>query len=199
VPVRLPRLPMNWQSQPALFERYWDETLQQVESNINAILALPSIQAAITAAQVAAAAAQSSASAAQSSATMAQNAANVNKKEASLNNSFTSGFTAPLLTSDNTGVVTIKNHNRVYGDSTLNPTVSVVGGTVSTGATPGSTLRFYYVDALRAGGPVSYLFTTDPATPPAQSSNTHSVGAVVVPVVGTGDGETVFPPGFVFL
>lgn len=190
--VKLPRLPVNWDKQPQLFERYWDQAMSSIEKNLNDILSIPLIEDAV-------AAAQASADSAAASATTAQNAAALNAKEASLVTSFTSGFTPPLLTADSSGQVTISNHTRVYGDTTLNPTVSVTGATVSTGASAGDTVRLYYTDPTRAGGSVTYLFTVDPATPMPQTGSTHSVGAVTIPTTGTVDGDTVYPPGWVYL
>lgn len=34
--IRLPRLPWGWREQPQLFERYWDETMSQIEKNFEA-------------------------------------------------------------------------------------------------------------------------------------------------------------------
>lgn len=34
--IRLPRLPWGWKEQPQLFERYWDETMSQIEKNFEA-------------------------------------------------------------------------------------------------------------------------------------------------------------------
>ena len=59
--IKLPRLPVGWQSTPELFERYWDQAMGQIESSINGILAAT---AAATAANTAAAAATTAAAAA---------------------------------------------------------------------------------------------------------------------------------------
>lgn len=196
---RLPRLPVNWKEQPQLFERYWDETLKQIEKTLNAILDIPSIQAAVSAAQAAAVTAQAAADTAQSIADDATSSAVATATEASLVNSYTNGFSGALVTANAAGNVTIKNHTRVYGDSSINPSRSVTGATISTSASPGDVVRVYYDDASRAGGAVSYQFTIDPALGPVQGGNRHSVGAVEIPMTGTVNGKTIRQPGYVEL
>lgn len=193
--VRLPRLPVNWKTQPQLFERYWDEAMTTIENNLNAILELPAIQAAVDAANAAAAAANSAASTAQATSDAADLAN-------SLINSFVdaSSFTAPLLTATSALAVTIKTHTRIYGKPSLNPNRSVTGATITaTGAVAGDTVRIYYNDPTRAGGAVTYLFTIDPAPAPVQGGNLHSVGAVLIPAAGTNNGKFFQPPGYVDL
>ncbi len=189
--VKLPRLPVNWREQPQLFERYWDDAMASIETALNAVLSLPEIQAAIDAAQTAADNAQDAADNANGAATSVTS-------ETSLVNSFPTNFTPPLVQVDNTGLVTIANHDRQYGDSTMNPTVSVVGDTVATGGVAGDIVRIFYDDPTRAGGAVAYQYTVDPAAPPVQGGDTHSVGAGIVPGAGTQDGNELFPPGYAF-
>ncbi len=203
--VKLPRLWNNWQSMPPhLFERYWDEAMSNIEETLNAILSIPAIEEALedldTATQAALDAADNANTAAadaQTAADTAQNTADAQRTEASIANSYVENFTPPLLSADSTGVVTIANHDRHYGDSTLNPTVSVTGDTIATGSASGSVIRVYYDDATRAGGAVTYQFTVDPAAPPVQGGSRHSVGAVTIPVAGSSDGNYVKPPGYV--
>lgn len=190
--VKLPRLPTNWQDQPKLVERYWDSTMTEIEKTLNAILAIPLIEDALADLDTAIAAADAAAANANAAATSITS-------ESSLVNSFPDNFAAPLVSVDNLGNVTIAAHDRVYGDSVLNPTVSVTGATVATAAAPTDIVRIYYNDATRAGGTVTYLFTTDPAPPPVQGGDIHSVGAVEIPTVGTLSGKNVTPPGFVNL
>lgn len=197
--VRLSRLPVNWREQPQLFERYWDETLSQIEKTLNAILAIPLIQQAVLDAQAAADAAQAAANSAQTAADAAQGSADAQARETSLVNSYTTGFAGALLTANTSGSVTIQAHTRVYGDSILNPNASVSGTVLTTGATPGQIVRVFYNDPVRTGGAVSYYFTIDPAVFPAQSGNTHSVGAVEIPAVGTNSGKNLRPPGYIEL
>ena len=46
--IKLPRLnSINWKTQPLLFERYWHNTMTQIENILNELLALPIIQDAI--------------------------------------------------------------------------------------------------------------------------------------------------------
>lgn len=187
---RLARLPLNWREQPQLFERYWDETLNQLEKTLNAILDIPAIQQAVLDAQAAADTAQAAADTAQA---VVDNQAS----EASLISSYTSGFTPPLITADNLGNVTLANHTRVYGNPSLNPNRSVTGATIPTTATAGQIVRVYYDDPSRVGGAVTYLYTIDPAPPPVQTGNRHSVGAVEIPAAGTNDGYNQPPPGYI--
>lgn len=185
--VKLARLPTNWQDQPKLVERYWDSAMTEIEKTLNAILAIPLIEDALADLDTAIAAADAAAASA--------NAAAISvTSESSLVNSYPSGVS---ITADNLGDVTITTHNRVYGDSVLNPTVSVTGDVISTGAASGSVVRIYYSDPTRAGGTVSYLFTVDPAAPPVQGGDIHSVGAVTIPAAGTQGGNGLRPPGYV--
>ena len=48
---KLPRLPVNWNEQPQLFERYWDEVTRKIEDNFNSVLSVPGLTAAVTALQ----------------------------------------------------------------------------------------------------------------------------------------------------
>lgn len=203
--LRLSRLPTNWKDQPQLFERYWDETLNQIEKNINQLLSVPIIQQQLAATQTAVVAAQAAAAAAMLAADTAQTAANTvtttannTAREASLSTSYINVVTSPLISVTSGGVVTIQTHTRVYGNTTLNPSVSVTGGSVATGAASGAVIRIYYVDATRAGGAVSYLYTVDGVNPPpVQTGDTHSVGVVTVPATGSADGKFIRPPGYI--
>ena len=187
---RLPRLPVNWKEQPQLFERYWDETLTNLEKTLNAILDIPAIQAAVTAAQAAAVTAKAAADS-------ARNVADNQVRETSIVNSYTSVATGSVLTVDAAGTVTVQTHTRTYGNSTLNPPVSVTGASVSTTAIANDIIRIYYTDASRSGGTVSYQYTIDPTTPPVQTGDIHVVGAVRVPATGTTPGIGVTPPGYI--
>lgn len=195
--VKLARLPVNWEKQPELVRRYWDTTMSEIEKTLNAILAIPIIQEALEGLDAAVAAAQQAAKDAQDAADSASGAANTARLETSLTSSYVANFTAPLISADSTGQVTIAAHDRVYGDPTLNPTRAIAGGTISTAASASSVIRVYYNDPTRAGGAVTYLFTVDPAPPPVQSGDTHSIGAVIIPAAGTQDGNFIKPPGFV--
>lgn len=194
---RLPRLPVNWREQPQLFERYWDETLTSLEKTLNAILDIPAIRAAVAEAHAAAMTAQAAAATAQTAAHSAQNTADAQASEASLVNSYTSVTSGSLITADSSGSVTIATHTRTYGNSTLNPPVTVNGATISTTAVADDVVRVYYSDPVRAGGSVTYLYTIDPATSPAQSGNTHVAGAVIIPRTGTKPGKSMNKPGYI--
>lgn len=190
--VKLPRLPTNWQTQPLLLERYWDLVLTQIESILNSLLSLPGIKEALANVTAAVNAANTAAGA-------ANTAANSVMAEASLVNSYPSGFTPPLLSADAAGVVTVAPHTRTYGNSVVNPPRSIAGGTISTGAAPGSTVRIYYDDPTRSGTGFTFQYTVDPASPPVQTGNRHSVGAVKIPTTGSQTGKELVPPGYVNL
>lgn len=198
--IKLPRLPVNYDKVPGLFTRYWDEAMSNIEKAVNEVLAIPAIQAALTAATDAAAAANSAAASANSAAAAAQSTADVQAEELSLVNSYIdpTSFTGDLISLTSAGVATIKTHTRIYGNSILNPSVSVTGSSFTvSGVVSGDVVRFYYDDTLRAGGSVTYLTTIDPVPALAQSGITHSVGAATVPVSGSSAGKYVKPPGYV--
>lgn len=194
---RLPRLPSNWKEQPQLFERYWDETLSQIEKTLNAILDIPLIEQAVIDAQTAADTAQSAADTAQTAAVTAQNNVDSQAAEASLVNSYTTITSGDVLTASASGDVTVAAHTRVYGDSVLNPNVSVTGGTVTTGAAPGSFVRIFYDDPGRTGGAVTYQFSVDPAAAPVQKGDRHVVGAISIPATGSSIGKNIKGPGYI--
>lgn len=187
---KLPRLLQGWDTQPKLLERYWDIAMSQIEDVVRQLLAIPAIQEALVMLDTAI-------DAANTAAANAQNAADQSMSESSLVNSYVANFTAPLISADSSGNVTIANHDRVYGDSVLNPTVAVTGGVIATGEANPSVIRVYYNDVSRAGGAVIYQYTVDPAAPPVQGGSTHSVGAITIPSSGTGNGNYVRPPGYV--
>lgn len=190
---KLPRLPVNWQQQPQLFERYWDEAMTRLEDTLNAILEIPVIQAALEAVDAKADTALTDAAAAQNTATDAMTAATSVASETSLVNSYVIEDLFPTIEAEDTGNITIQDHFRVYGDG---PTVTVTGAGFFSGGASGDVIRIYYLQPSRAGGAVTYLFTIDPATPPAQGGTTHVVGSVRIPNVGTQAGTTTPPPGF---
>jgi hypothetical protein len=167
--IKLPRLPHGWKDQPQLFERYWDEAMRSIESNINALLAIPGIQVAIDAANTAAANANTAADAAVDA---AADAARV----AALTNSGVSGITITATDSGSNCTITISAHTRVYGDGT---SVSVNGGSV-TGLAYSTQYYMYYDQPSRLGGAVSYAATTVKLDA-AQTGDRHLVGTVTTP------------------
>lgn len=187
---KLPRLRDDWQDNPHLTQRYWNEAMLNLEKVLNQLLSIPAIQQALEDLTDATAAAQAAAN-------NANDAADATSAESSIVNSYidSTSFTAPLIQSDNLGDVTIKTHTRVYGNGS---TVSVNGTTISTGEAAGNILRFYYDDSSRAGGSVTYAYTVDPAAFPVQSGDRHSVGVVTVPATGTDGGDYLKPPGYVY-
>lgn len=198
--LKLPRLTAGFKiinrdgTPSAQFIQWWQQVAQNVEASINGITAaLEAAGIALEAADVAIAAAAS----AQQAADNAQQATDASAAETSLVNSYVANFTNPLIYANSAGQVTIATHDRVYGDSALNPTVSVNGDTISTSESAGAVIRVFYDDPTRSGGSVVYQWTVDPAPPPAQTGNRHSVGAVTIPVTGSEDGNYVRPPGYV--
>lgn len=155
--------------------------LNSLSSVVKALLEIPELQQAIQDAQDAA--------------DNANNAAASVTGEQSLVNSAPANYTAPLLSADSAGNVPIANHDRVYGDPILNPTVAVVGDVLATAAVPGDIVRPYYLDPARAGGAVTYLFTINDDSAPVQGGDTHTLGAATIPAAGTQDGTPVRAPG----
>lgn len=184
--LKLPRLTQGWDKQPKLLERYWDILCKSIEESINQILELPIILEALNQAI----------ENAQNAANNANGVADTVTAEQSLVTSFPTNYTSPLVSANSLGKVTIANHSRQYGDPTLNPTVTVQGGSLLTGATSGSVVRIYYNDPTRQGGVVTYLYTVDPAPIPVQGGDVHSVGSVEIPATGSVDGGVVRPPGW---
>lgn len=198
--IKLPRLPLGYEKVPSLFPRYWDQAMSNIEKAVNEVLAIPEIQAAIEAANAAAANANSAAAVAQNTAAAAQSTADDQAAESSLVSSYIDldSFTGDLVTISSTGIVTVQTHTRVYGNSVLNPSVSVTGSTfVVSGVASGNIVRVYYDDPTRAGGAVTYTTTVDPVPPLAQSDSTHSVGAGSVPATGSTPGKIIRPPGYI--
>lgn len=188
--IKLPRLPVNWREQPELFERYWDEAMAKIEETLNAILAIPEIEAALVDLDIATQAAQTAAD-------NANAAAAATTSESSIVASFPKDPVGTLIEIDSAGNVTIADHVRQYGNPALNPDVPVDGATFATGAVPGDVVRVFYEDALREGGAVTYQFTIDPAAKPVQGGDVHSVAAGTVPGAGTQAGNGLQPPGYV--
>lgn len=148
-------------------------------------------------AQNATAAALAAAGIATAAAATANAAATATASESSLVNSFVTGFAGVSpLSADAAGNVTVANHSRQYGDTTLNPTRAVTGGVIATGQVNPALVRIYYDDPTRAGGAVTYHFTVDPAAAPVQGGNRHVVGAVTIPAAGSANGGYVRPPGY---
>lgn len=117
--------------------------------------------------------------------------------EQALINSYTDPTVAmsALTQADGTVVVTIVNHSRVYADPAMTR-VSVNGGTL-TGLALNTEYYVYYDDPTRAGGTVTYQYTTD-NTVAAQVNGRHSLGGIATggatdtdPINGGG----VSPPG----
>lgn len=192
--LKLPHLPSGFRiitektgAATNSFQIWFGQFASRIEDSINGI------EAALIAAGIA----LDAAAAANTAAANAQGVADSTSSESSLVNSYPANFTPPLVSADAAGNVTIANHDRVYGNTTLNPTVAVTGGTIPTTGVATDVVRIFYNDPTRAGGAVTYLYTVDPAAPPVQGGNTHSVGAVTIPGAGTSPGNPLQPPGYV--
>jgi hypothetical protein len=160
--------------------------MSNIEKAVNEVLAIPAIQDAIDAANTAAA--------------NAQGAADAQKATSSLIASYIdpTSFSGDLISVTSAGVVTVKTHTRVYGDSVLNPSRSVTGSTFTvSGVSSGDIIRISYSDPTRTGGAVTYTTTVDPAAPVPQGGSNHSVGAVSVPAAGSNSGQYINPPGYI--
>lgn len=194
--IKLPRLNYQWQQNPQLLERYWDEAMNEIERTLNEILLIPSIQQGLQDLEDNIVEITADIETVTELANEVDGVVAGEVAQSSLRESFVNGFTGSLISADSAGVVTIGAHDRVYTDNT---TASVNGATINTGAAVGDTLRFFYNDPDRTGGAVAYLFTTDPGPPPVQIGDTHVIGTVQIPASATSDGNYVRPPGFVFL
>lgn len=188
--VRLPRLQSTTeitdeQRRPSLpFQRYWQQTVELIELAINTIARLTGItdqlDEAIKANQEATREAKEAAAAAKIAADEAAKQSAATKREAALQGSYIEP--SAVLTADPT-TITIAAHTRRYADDT---SAQVDGGT-ATATGSGDTNYISYEDADRSGGAVTYIAST---TPPAQTGDTHVVGAVMIPATGTVDGGT---------
>jgi hypothetical protein len=158
------------------FLRRLNDILQGIAKTLNAISALPEIQAALVGLDTATQAALDAAAAAQTAADSAQGQIDNQVREATLANSY---IDPDSVISSTSTTITVLAHTRYYGDGT---SVSVNGGMVSTTAV-GDIDFVYYLDPTRTGGAVTYIAEAN--TNPAQTGDTHVVGAVTVPATGT--------------
>lgn len=166
----------------AAFQLYWQQAIEGLQSQIDAIAA----------AQAAADAANAAAAAADAAATSAQNAADEAAAATAISNSYPTGLTLTGTDAGSDATVSISAHTRVYGDGT---SVSVNSGTI-TGLAYSTDYYVYYDQASRAGGTVSYQATTT-ITTAAQTGDRHTVGKVTTPAAGSppNTGNQVEPPG----
>lgn len=181
-----------------VFLNFINGTIQSLKNSVNDLIdienAVEAANAAATAANDAAAAAQSAANDANDAATGAQATADATSSEQSLINSGLINYTPPAIEASITGAVTIANHDRVYGNPTLDPTVSVTGDTVMSGFIGDDLVYIFYDDPSRAGGAVAYQMSLD-SSDAVQGGARHSVGSVVIPTIGTSEGIPVLPRG----
>lgn len=178
--LQLPRLPPKYT--PDEFQFWWQQIAEAIEANeLRQDEAIEAIAAAQDAAD---------------NANTAAEAANAATEEITSGNalsaSFIENFTAPAVSADNTGLVTIANHDRHYGNGTV---VAVTGDTLATGEVSPTRVHIYYSDPSRAGGAVTYQYSTAEADA-AQIGDVHNVGAVEIPAAGTQSGGYARPPGY---
>lgn len=187
--VQLPRLPPNFAQMPnrdELLQRYWQTAMESIEETLNAILAIPIIQAAV-------AAAQADADAAQDTATGAI-------RELARINSYTTP--TDVLTGQDAGAnarIVIANHTRVYPvQGAYDVPDLAITGTTLTGLAYTTTYYVYYDDPTLANPTPSFLTTTSAATAqPGAAAGRHFVGVVTTPAAGGGNtsGNGGYPPG----
>lgn len=164
------------------FMRALNDAFGNLANAINAIAAIPEIQAALLDLDAATQAAKDAAAAAQGAADSAAAANAAQQREVSLQSSYIDPTS--VLTADPT-IITIAPHTRYYPQPMGDPVaVAVSGGSIPATA-PGDVDYVSYSDPDRAGGMVTYVVTD---TPPTQTGNTHVVGAVLIPTTGTADG-----------
>lgn len=164
------------------FRESLEAALGNIEDLLDSILALPIIEAAVAAAQAAAVAAQA--------------AADSVTDNNNISDSWVEGLTLEAFNDGADCHVDISAHNRVYADGT---TVAINGGTLPAIA-HNTVVRVYYDDPTRAGGAVTYAWTSDP-TVAAQVGNRHAVGATVTPralEMTSVIGSPTLPPGASF-
>lgn len=187
--LRLPRIPSGLRiinpdgTATNTFKQWQDDYASRIEASVNAVeLALEAAGIALDAAAAAQAAADDAIAANET----------ITNDQSLINSGVVNevgGFSANAA-----GVVTVPNHQRLYGDSTLNPTVSVTGAAVATGALAGDLIYIYYDDPTRSGGAVTYQFTSDVENA-VQGGDRHSVGVVEIPPSGIMGGRLTRPPG----
>ncbi len=168
------------------------EFLRTINDALAQLVNAANAQAAADAAQTAAINAQAAALAANNAANNANATAFTVQGQANLANSYPDGVTFSATDAGTNATITVAAHNRVYGDGS---SVPVSGGSV-TGVAFGTFGYVIYQDPARAGGAVTYTFTTDAATA-AQQGNTHTIGSITTPADGGADtvGNPVLPPG----
>lgn len=186
VPTRDARTPITEGNLPTgEFVRWLNNVLQPIGFTLNAVVAIPEIQAALSNLDAAT-------QAAQAAATAANNAAATVTSQANLANSYVDSNPLSAADAGTNVTVSIAPHTRVYGDGT---SVAVSAGTL-TGQPYATIVYVYYEDPDREGGAVAYLATTDAAIA-AQLDGRHVVGNVFTPAAGEPDidGAPVLPPG----
>lgn len=199
------RLPRFEQSTPLVdenglptvtFHRWWQAVANALEEAFNN---LEEAVAAIAAAQAAADAANAAAAAADAAAANAQTTADGITNTSELSTSYVTSASPPIISATDAGTdvtVTIGNHFRNYPqpDGSVIQ-VSVTGGTI-TGLSYDTFYYFYYDDAARLGGSVTFHATTSAETA-AQIGDRHTVGGLRTPLAGDPDvsGINTDPPG----
>lgn len=150
------------------FLRFLNTTVRALKNGVNNLI---DVQNAVDTANAAAATAIAAAATANAAATTVG-------RDAALANSWI--VPDSVLTATPT-TITIASHTRYYADGT---SVAVTGGTMPATAV-GDVDYVSYDDSARAGGVVTFVVST---TQPTQTGDTHVVGAITIPVTGSGTG-----------
>lgn len=191
--LKLPRLSTNFKITDERgyatteFQLFWQAAMGQIETSINGVsAALEAAGIALDAADVAIAAADS-----------ANDAATNVTDSTALANSYVTGLTVTATDAGANVTVTISAHTRVYATSPMT-SVSVSGGSI-TGLAYSTEYYFYYDQASRLGGAVTYVSTTN-LDDVAQLGDRHSVGTVITPAAAAppSNGGGTRPPGGTF-
>ena len=198
-PIPIVKIPALQAGRPIVDSR--GAPMTDFQTWINTAFAnLANAQNATNAALVAAGIATAAAAAANAAAASAAAAAEGSIAAQSLANSYTDP--TYLLTATDAGAdasIAIIAHDRIYPDDPNYPVPVPVNSGMLTGLAYSTEYFIFYSDPTRAGGAVTYQFSTNFADA-AQVNGIHSVGAVVTPAAAgppeTGGGGPR-PPGVV--
>ena len=166
------------------FLRAFNSAIQSLVNNANAT------NAALEAAGIA----QAAAVVAMEAAETAQGAADISANAMALANSYVEGIAVTATDAGANVTVNISAHTRVY--ASVPPTSVSVNGATITGLAYATQYYFYYDQASRAGGTVTYVASLV-STDVAQVGDRHSVASVLTPVAlaAPNNGNGVSPPG----
>lgn len=177
----------------AHFVQAWNNSLKEIVTSLNSVLAA---QAAAAQANSAAVAANTAATTANAAAATAQTTATAITSSQSLGSSYVSGATISATDAGGDVTVTISAHTRIYPNANGTTTSVAVNSGTLTGLNYSTKYYVFYDDAARSGGAVTYQSSTS-VTVAAQIGARHVVGGVTTPAAaGTAvSGRYVRPPG----